>query len=267
MISSTGSFVTSVVGSPSPTFSPVNGLIVVGVVVVFSPVCPSCVTFSSPGFKSGLNSRFFSNGISSLVTSGSPAFGPCFVTSSTGGVTTLPVSGFLMPGLPGTSSVPSIGKFGSNSSLWPCGTSSGAKCTISSTGFFVTSVVGSPRSTTSPVSGSTLVGVVVVFSPSSPFCTITSGEPGSRVGSNSRIVLWGIGCFVTSTSSIKSAWGVVIVTPSRFVLIIPSEYLFCIWLEVIKKLYFCDLSIPKSSVVAFHVFPAYVAVIVLVAAS
>ena len=39
-------------------FSPVNGLIVVGVVVVFSPVCPSCVTFSSPGFKSGLNSRF-----------------------------------------------------------------------------------------------------------------------------------------------------------------------------------------------------------------
>ncbi|EYR31541.1 hypothetical protein W299_02416, partial [Staphylococcus aureus DAR5888] len=33
------------------------------------------------------------------------------------GVTTSPVSGFLMPGLPGTSSVPSIGKFGSNSSL------------------------------------------------------------------------------------------------------------------------------------------------------
>jgi hypothetical protein len=36
VISSTGSFVTSVVGSPSPTFSPVNGLIVVGVVVVLT---------------------------------------------------------------------------------------------------------------------------------------------------------------------------------------------------------------------------------------
>ncbi len=117
MISSTGSFVTSSVGSPSPTFSPVIGFTVIGVVVVFSPGCPSCVTFSSPGFKSGLNSRFFSNGISSLVTSGSPAFGPCFVTSSTGGVTTSPVSGFLIPGLPGTSSVSPTGKFGSNSSL------------------------------------------------------------------------------------------------------------------------------------------------------
>ena len=257
----------SSVGSPSPTFSPVNGFFVVGVVVVFSPFSPFCTTSSVPGFKFGSNSRFLSNGISSFSMIGSPSTGPYFVTSSTGGVTTSPVSGFLIPGLPGTSSSLPFGAFGSNSSLWPCGTASGAKCTISSTAFFVTSVVGSPRSTTSPVSGSTLIGVVVVDSPSSPFCTITSGEPGSRVGSNSRIVLWVIGCFVTSTSSIKSAWGVVIVTPSRFVLIVPSEYLFGIWLEVIKKLYFCDLSIPKSSVVAVHVFPAYVAVTVLVAAS
>ena len=50
-------------------------------------------------------------------------------------------------------------------------------------------MLDSPRSTTFPVSGSTLVGVVVVDSPSSPFCTITSGDPGSNVGSNSRIVL------------------------------------------------------------------------------
>ena len=31
---------------------------------------------------------------------GSPSTGPYFVTSSTGGVTTSPVSGFLIPGLP-----------------------------------------------------------------------------------------------------------------------------------------------------------------------
>ena len=179
----------SSVGSPSPTFSPVNGFFVVGVVVVFSPFSPFCTTSSVPGFKFGSNSRFLSNGISSLSTIGSPSTGPYFVTSSTGGVISSFVSGFLTPGLPGISSTLSLGASGSNTSLWPCGTFSGAKCTISSTAFFVTSVVGSPRSTTSPVSGSTLVGVVVVDSPSSPFCTITSGEPGSRVGSNSRIVL------------------------------------------------------------------------------
>ena len=128
------------------------------------------------------------------------------------------------------------------------------------------SSVGSPLSTISFVIGFFVVGVVIVFSPFSPFWT-TSSSPGFKFGSNLRIVSWGIGCFVTSTSSINSAWGVVIVTPSRFALIIPSEYLFCIWLEVIKKLYFCDLSIPKSSVVAVQVLSAYVAVIVLVAAS
>ena len=46
---------------------------------------------------------------------GSPSTGPYFVTSSTGGVTTSPVSGFLIPGLPGTSSSLPFGAFGSNS--------------------------------------------------------------------------------------------------------------------------------------------------------
>ncbi len=50
---------------------------------------------------------------------GSPSTGPYFVTSSTGGVTVSPVSGFLTPGLPGISSTLSFGAFGSNSSLWP----------------------------------------------------------------------------------------------------------------------------------------------------
>ena len=119
MISSTGCFVISSVGSPSPTFSPVNGFLVVGVVIVFVPGSPFCLTRSSPGFKSGLNSRFLSNGISSVDVIGSPSTGPYFVTSSTGGVTTSPVSGFLTPGLPGTSSWLPFGAFGSNSSLWP----------------------------------------------------------------------------------------------------------------------------------------------------
>ena len=48
---------------------------------------------------------------------GSPSTGPYFVTSSTGGVTTSPVSGFLIPGLPGTSSSLPFGAFGSNSFL------------------------------------------------------------------------------------------------------------------------------------------------------
>ena len=42
---------------------------------------------------------------------GSPSTGPYFVTSSTGGVTTSPVSGFLIPGLPGTSSSLPFGAF------------------------------------------------------------------------------------------------------------------------------------------------------------
>nr|WP_324754697.1 cell wall anchor protein [Staphylococcus hominis] len=117
IISSTGSFVISSVGSPSPTFSPVNGFFVVGVVIVFSPFSPFCTTFSVPGARSGLNSRFLSNGISSFSMIGSPSTGPYFVTSSTGGVTTSPVSGFLIPGLPGTSSSLPFGAFGSNSSL------------------------------------------------------------------------------------------------------------------------------------------------------
>ncbi len=62
------------------------------------------VTFSVPGAKSGLNLRSFSNGISSFSTIESPFTGPYFVTLSTGGLTTSPVSGFLIPGLPGTSS-------------------------------------------------------------------------------------------------------------------------------------------------------------------
>ena len=107
----------SSVGSPSPTFSSVNGFFVVGVVIVFSPFSPFWTTFSVPGFKFGSNSRFLSNGISSLSTIGSPSTGPYFVTSSTGGVTTSPVSGFLTPGLPGTSSLLPFGAFGSNSSL------------------------------------------------------------------------------------------------------------------------------------------------------
>nr|WP_324754699.1 cell wall anchor protein [Staphylococcus hominis] len=109
----------SSVGSPSPTFSPVNGFFVVGVVVVFSPFSPFCTTSSVPGFKFGSNSRFLSNGISSFSMIGSPSTGPYFVTSSTGGVTTSPVSGFLIPGLPGTSSSLPFGAFGSNSSLCP----------------------------------------------------------------------------------------------------------------------------------------------------
>ena len=103
---------------PSPTFSPVIGLTNIGVVIVFVPGSPFCLTRSSPGFKSGLNTRFLSNGISSVDVIGLPTFGPYFVTSSTGGVTTSPVSGFLTPGLPGTSVLLSTtGAFGSNSSL------------------------------------------------------------------------------------------------------------------------------------------------------
>ncbi len=90
--------------SPLLIISPVNGFFSVGVVIVFSPFCPSLVTFSVPGAKSGLNLRSFLNGISSFSTIESPFTGPYFVTLSTSGLTTSPVSGFLIPGLPGTSS-------------------------------------------------------------------------------------------------------------------------------------------------------------------
>ncbi len=103
--------------SPLLIISPVNGFFSVGVVIVFSPFCPSLVTFSVPGAKSGLNLRSFSNGISSFSTIESPFTGPYFVTLSTGGLTTSPVSGFLIPGLPGTSSFSPVGNFGSNSFL------------------------------------------------------------------------------------------------------------------------------------------------------
>ncbi len=102
--------------SPLLIISPVNGFFSVGVVIVFSPFCPSLVTFSVPGAKSGLNLRSFSNGISSFSTIESPFTGPYFVTLSTGGLTTSPVSGFLIPGLPGTSSFSPVGNFGSKSS-------------------------------------------------------------------------------------------------------------------------------------------------------
>ncbi len=88
----------------------------VGVVIAFSPFCPSLVTFSVPGAKSGLNLRSFLNGISSFSTIESPFTGPYFVTLLTSGLTTSPVSGFLIPGLPGTSSFSPVGNFGSNSS-------------------------------------------------------------------------------------------------------------------------------------------------------
>ncbi len=186
----------SVVGSPSPTFSPVNGFLVVGVVVVFSPFLPGCFTCSVPGGKSGLNSRFVSNGIGSFVTIGSPGTGPCFVTLSTGGVTISPVFGFLTPGVPGTSSVSPTGKFGSNSSRCPGGTASPPYSMISSVGGVVISVVGSPSPTFSPVNGFFVVGVVVVFSPFLPGC-FTCSVPGGKSGLNSRFVSNGIGSFVT----------------------------------------------------------------------
>ncbi len=52
-----GSFVISSFDSPLLIISPVNGFFSVGVVIVFSPFCPSLVTFSVPGAKSGLNLR------------------------------------------------------------------------------------------------------------------------------------------------------------------------------------------------------------------
>ena len=63
----------SSVGSPSPTFSFVNGFFVVGVVIVFSPFSPFCTTSSVPGANFGSNSRFVSYGIFSVVVSGVPS--------------------------------------------------------------------------------------------------------------------------------------------------------------------------------------------------
>ena len=181
MISSTGSLVIFSVGLPSPTFSPVIGLIVVGVVIVLVPFLPFCTTRSSPGFKSGLNLRFLSKGMSSVFVSGSPAFGPYFVILSFGSLTISPVSGFLIPGFPGISSLLSTGALGSNTSLCPGLTSSPPKWTISSTGSLVIFSVGLPPS----------LGVVIVLVPFSPFCT-TRSSPGFKSGSNSRFVSKGM---------------------------------------------------------------------------
>ena len=134
------------VGSPSPTFSPVSGFLVVGVVIVLFLV--HLFGLLSLYLALSLDQiRVLSNGISSVDVIGSPSTGPYFVTSSTGGVTTSPVSGFLTPGLPGTSSWLPFGAFGSNSSLWPGLISSPPYSVISSTGCFVISSVGSPSPT------------------------------------------------------------------------------------------------------------------------
>ena len=121
------------VGSPSPTFSPVNGFLVVGVVIVLFLV-HFCLTRSSPGFKSGLNSRFLSNGISSVDVIGSPSTGPYFVTSSTGGGLLRLYQDFNSWF---TWNVLLASAFGSNSSLWPGLISSPPYSVISSTGCFV----------------------------------------------------------------------------------------------------------------------------------
>ncbi len=90
--------------SPLLIISPVNGFFSVGVVIVFSPFCPSLVTFSVPGAKSGLNLRSFSLWNSSFLQSESPLQVHILLRYSLGGHLTSPVSGFLIPGLPGTSS-------------------------------------------------------------------------------------------------------------------------------------------------------------------
>ena len=143
MISSTGCFVIFLLVHFA-NFSPVNGFLVVGVVIVLFLV-HLFERLSVPGAK--FDHVFLSNGISSVDVIGSPSTGPYFVTSSTGGVTTSPVSGFLTPGLPGTSSWLPFGAFGSNSSLWPGLISSPPYSVISSTGCFVIFSVGSPSPT------------------------------------------------------------------------------------------------------------------------
>ena len=98
---------------------------------------------------------------------GLPTFGPYFVTSSTGGVTTSPVSGFLTPGLPGTSVLLSTVHLdqihlydlvvfvhhNEQSLHW----------------LFCYFSVGSPSPTFSPVNGFLVVGVVMLFLVK-PFC-------------------------------------------------------------------------------------------------
>ena len=151
------------VGSPSPTLSPVNGFFVVGVVIVFSPFSPFCTTSSVPGFNFGSNSRFYqTESLFSMI--GSPSTGPYFVTSSTGGVTTSPVSGFLIPGLPGTSSSLPFGAFGSNSFYDLVVLSHRHNVRFRPLGLLWSFSVGSPLPTLSPVNGFFVVGVVIVFS-------------------------------------------------------------------------------------------------------
>ena len=152
------------VGSPSPTFSPVNGFLVVGVVIVLFLVH----LLNDFLYLVWIKFAFLSNGISSVDVIGSPSTGPYFVTSSTGGVTTSPVSGFLTPGLPGTSSWLPFGAFGSNSSLWPGLISSPPYSVISSTGCFVIFLLVH-FANFFPVNGFLVVGVVIVFVPGSPF--------------------------------------------------------------------------------------------------
>ena len=127
---------------------------------------------------------------------GSPSTGPYFVTSSTGGVTTSPVSGFLIPGLPGTSSSLPFGAFGSNSfyDLWYFLTAimydfvhwlfCYFSCRCSFSYFFTSSWIDINR-------------CCCCFSPFSPFCT-TFSVPGSNFGSNSRFVSYGIFSVVVS---------------------------------------------------------------------
>ena len=80
------------------------------------------------------------------------------------------------------------------------------------------SSVGVPLSTTSSVNGFFVVGVVIVFSPFSPFCT-TSSVPGARSGSNSRFVSYGISSLSTIGSPstgpyfVTSSTGGVTVSP------------------------------------------------------
>ena len=129
--------------------------------------------------------------MSSVFLSGSPAFGPYFVILSFGSLTVSPVSGFLIPGFPGISSLLSTGALGSNTSLCPGLISSPPNSAISSTGSLVIFSVGLPSPTFSPVIGLINVGVVIVLVPFSPFCT-TRSSPGFKSGSNSRFLSKGM---------------------------------------------------------------------------
>ena len=113
-------------------FSPVNGFLVVGVVIVLFWLPFELSLYLALSLD---QIRVLSNGISSVDVIGSPSTGPYFVTSSTGGVTTsLSIfnSWFTWNVLLATF------RFGSNSSLWPGLISSPPYSVISSTGCFVT---------------------------------------------------------------------------------------------------------------------------------